>query len=330
MRTTHFLMSVLTAAGLAAGVCAAEKTAGKQFVQQNGAARLSALRLLTAATPGSSLQNWMTAGAWKRWNDIFGGMIRKDGKSPLLSDFFSNAIQMTGTQLETSGITGYYNPYQDTVMLIQTDNSDRIPRIEDFVFLSGPQFRGEKLAEKQYSEVLAPQKAKLDLLLVRNINAVRTIFEKDFPKGAKTVSLSKYRAIRNADIVKGVTDHATLHLLRLVSLFDANAKNDLLQVGKYSAILWEGDLQKIKKTFAFPGNDASGAEMYAKLDKEVRSSLLPCLYFRNKKGMLIGLASRIHPDFVILISAEGSAQSKPLLVFLPFEQKFIKDLYAAR
>ena len=70
--------------------------------------------------------------------------------------------------------------------------------------------------------------------------------------------------------------------------------------------------------------------MYAKLDKEVRSGLLPCLYFRNKKGMLIGLASRIHPDFVILISAEGNAQSKPLLVFLPFEQNFIKGLYAAR
>ena len=325
MKTTKFLMTTL------AVLCvAASSGAAAPAPEQNNSSKLAALRALAAAAPGTSLQNWMTTGAWKRWNDIFGGMILKNGKAPLLSDFFSNAIQMTGPQSETSGITGFYNPYQDTILLIQTDNADRIPRIEDFVFLSGPLFRGEKLPENQYSEVLAPQKAKLDFLLARNISAVRAIFEKDFPKGAKTVSLSKYRAIKNADIVKGVTDHATLHLLRLVSLFEANAKNDLLQVGKYSAILWEGDLQKIKNTFAFPGNDASGAEMYAKLDKEVRSSLLPCLYFRNKKGMLVGLASRLHPDFVILISVPENAQSKPSLVFLPFKQEIIKDLYATR
>ncbi|MBQ9337568.1 MAG: hypothetical protein IJS14_09785 [Lentisphaeria bacterium] len=330
MKTTHFLMSVLAAAGLAAGVCAAENPEGKQTVQQNGPTRLSALRLLTAATPGSAWQNWMTAGAWKRWNDIFGGMIFKNGKAPLLSDFFGNAIQMTGPQLETSGVTGFYNPYQDTLLLIQTDNSDRIPRIEDFVFLSGPQFRGEKLADGQYAEVLAPRKAPLDALLAANITEVRTIFEREFPKDAKNISLGKYRSVKPDVQVKSFTDNATLHLLRLLSLFDAAAKPDLLQVGKYSAILWEGDLQKIKETFAFPGDDAATAEAFVKLDKEVRSSLLPCVYFRNKHGMLLGLASRLHPDFVILISAPEKAGPKPLFAFIPFRQEILKDLCASR
>ena len=330
MRTTHFLMSVVTAAGLAAGVCAAENPAGKQSVRQTGPTRLSALRLVTAATPGKSLKNWMTSGAWKRWNDFFGGLILKNGKSPLLSDFFANAIQMTGSQSETSGITGFYNPYQDTVLLIQTDNSDRIPRIEDFVFLSGPQFRGEKLAENQYSEVLAPTKSKLDYLLVRNITAVRAIFGKEFPKNAKTFSLAKYRAVKPEVIVKGVMDHATLHLLRLLSLFEADAKKDLLEVGKYSAVLWEGKLQNIKDMFAFPGDDASGAELYVKLNPKIRSSLLPCLYFRNKKGMLLGLASRLYPDFVILISVPENSGTKPLLVFLPFKQEIIDGVFAAK
>ena len=215
-------------------------------------------------------------------------------------------------------------------MLIQTDNADRIPRIEDFVFLSGPLFRGEKLPENQYSEVLAPQKAKLDFLLVRNITAVRAIFEKNFPKNAKTFSLAKYRAIKPETIVKGVMDHATLHLLRLLTLFDADAKKDLLEVGKYSAILWEGKLQSIKDMFAFPGNDASGAELYVRLTPEIRSSLLPCLYFRNKKGMLVGLASRLYPDFVILISVPENSGKKPLFVFLPFKQEIINGIFAAK
>ena len=325
MKTTKFLMTAL------AVLCvAASSRAAAPAPEQNNSNKLAALRVLAAATPGNALQNWMTTGAWKRWNDIFGGMILKNGKAPLLSDFFSNAIQMTGPQSETSGITAFYNPYQDTILLIQTDNADRIPRIEDFVFLSGALFRGEKLREKQYSEVLAPQKDKLDFLLVRNITAVRAIFEKNFPKNAKTFSLAKYRAIKPAIIVKGVMDHATLHLLRLLSLFNTKAKNDLLQVGKYSAVLWEGKLQAIKDTFAFPGNDVSGAELYVKLDPEIRSSLLPCLYFRNKKGMLLGLASRLHPDFVILISVPENGGTKPLFVFLPFKQEIIRNVYATR
>ena len=324
MKTTKFLMSML------AVLCVAASSKAAPAPEQNNSSKLAALRVLTAATPGKALQNWMTTGAWKRWNDIFGGLILKSGKAPLLSDFFSNAIQLTGPQSETCGITAFYNPYQDTILLIQTDNADRIPRIEDFAFLSGPLFRGEKLRENQYSEVLAPQKDKLDFLLVRNITAVRAIFEKEFPKNAKTFSLAKYRAIKPAIIVKGVMDHATLHLLRLLSLFNTEAKNDLLQVGKYSAVLWEGKLQGIKDTFAFPGNDVSGAELYVKLNPEIRSSLLPCLYFRNKKGMLLGLASRLHPDFVILISVPANSGTKPLFVFLPFKQEIIRNVYATR
>jgi len=325
MKTTKFLMAALAVLCIAASSRAAAPAS-----EQNKSSQLAALRVLAAATPGKALQNWMTTGAWKRWNDIFGGIILKNGKAPLLSDFFSNAIQMTGPQSETSGITAFYNPYQDTIMLIQTDNADRIPRIEDFVFLSGPLFRGEKLQKNQYSEVLAPQKAKLDFLLVRNITAVRAIFAKNFPKNAKTFSLAKYRAIKPEIIVKGVADQATLHLLRLLSLFDAKAKNDLLQVGKYSAVLWEGKLQSIKDMFAFPGNDASGAELYVKLNPEIRSSLLPCLYFRNKKGMLVGLASRLYPDFVILISVPENSGTKPLLVFLPFKQEIINGVFATK
>ncbi len=325
MKTTKILMSVLAAVSVAASAGAAEPEP-----KQDSASRLSALRVLTAATPGSALQNWMTAGAWKRWNDIFGGMIFKNGKAPLLSDFFSNAIQLTGPQTDISGITALYNPYQDTLMLIQTDNADRVPRIENFVFLSGSLFRGEKLGDKEYSEVLAPRKAPLDALLAANITAVRAVFEREFPKDTKNISLGKDRSVKPDVQVKSFTDNATLHLLRLLSLFEAAAKPDLLKTGGWSAILWEGDLQKIKETFAFPGDDASSAEAFVKLDKEVRSSLLPCIYFRNKQGMLLGLASRIYPDFVILISVPEKAGSKPLFAFIPFRQEILKDLCASR
>lgn len=325
MKTTKILMTMLAAVSVAASIRAADPEP-----KQNRAARLTALRVVTASTPGNALQNWMTAGTWKRWNDIFGGMIHKNGKAPLLSDFFANAIQMTGPQSDISGVTAFYNPYQDTLLLIQTDNADRLPRIEDFVFLSGSLFRGEKLADKEYSEVLAPRKAQLDALLVGNITAVRAIFEREFPKNSKNISLGKYRGIKPAVQVKTFTDNATLHLLRLLTLFDAGAKADLLTVGGWSAVLWEGDLQKIKDTFSFPGDDPISAELFLKLAPEVRSSLLPCVYFRNKSGMLVGLASRIYTDFVILISIPEKAGSKPLFVFIPFQQEFIKDIYASR
>ena len=321
MKVMKYLFTVLAAAGFAVSAAPAK---GLPAGSGEKAASVAALRLLTAATPGKSLENWMTAGAWKRWNAIYGGMIHKNGDAPLLSDFFANAIQITGPQSDVCGIFALYNPYQDTILLIQTDNSDRIPRIEDFVFLSGMLFRGEKLAEGEYPEALVPRKSKLDAVLIKNIAAVYAVFEREFPKNSKNFSLTKYRAHKPEVTVKAVADNCSLHLLRLLSLFDDGAKNDLLKTGEFSAVLWEGDLQKIKRKFSFADADATAAELFVKLDKDVRSSLLPCVYFRNKTGLLLGLASRTHPGFVVLISLPENAKSKPLFAFIPFDPEFVK------
>ena len=323
MKAMKYLAAVLAAAGFAVSAAPA-KAAPEAAGTGEKTARVAALRLLAAATPGKALQNWMTAGAWKRWNSLYEGMIHKNGDAPLLSDFFSNAIQMTGPQSDVCGISALYNPYQDTILLIQTDNSDRIPRIEDFVFLSGTLFRGEKLGPKEYPEALVPLKSKLDAVLIKNIAAVYSVFERDFPKKSNNFSLAKYRSIKPELAVKEVADNCSLHLLRLLSLFDAEAKSDLLKTGEFSAVLWEGNLQKIKNMFSFADADASAAQLFVKLDKEVRSSLLPCVYFRNKTGMLLGLASRIHPGFVVLISLQPNAKDKPLFAFIPFDPEFVK------
>ena len=311
-----FLIAILSAAALTA----AEKTdrSGKKDT------KLASLRLLAAGMPGKTLQNWMTTGAWKRWNTLYDGLIDEKGKSPILADFFGTALILDGPQTETTGISALYNPYQDTVLLIQTDLSDRIPRIEDFAFLSGSLFRGEKMQKDQLPEALAPVKSKMDEVLIRNINEIRSVFAREFPKDMKDPSLSKYRTMDPQQTVRSVIDNAAFRMVRLLSLFRKDAKQDLLKTGELCAVLWEGKLPSILKKFDFPGNDPSSAELFSKMTPQVRSSLMPCLYFRNRNGMLLGLASGSYPEFVILISIRENR--KPLFLFLTFQEKFLKDI----
>lgn len=315
------LMSAVFCTDLSAGE-AVRKESVRSVKRKDS--RLHSLRLLAAGMPGRALRNWMTTGAWNRWNALYAGLINEKDESPILADFFGTAILLEGPRTDSTGIAAFYNPYQDVIFLIQTDLSDRIPRIEDFAMLSGTLFREEKPEKDRLPEALAPIRRKMDEVLIRNISEVRRIFAREFPAGSRNPSLSKYRSMKPDQTVKSVIDNATVRLLKLLSLFNADAKGDLLKAGEYCAVLWEGSFPAIREKFDFPGNDPSSAELLSKMTPQLRSGLMPCLYFRNKGGMLLGLASGVHPEFVILISVRQDR--KPLFVFLPFHENFLKDL----
>ena len=324
MKRIGIILTAVIAAALSVNISAEEPRREAVLSVKQKDAKLASLRLLAAGMPGRTLQNWMTTGAWKRWNDLYGGLINEKGASPILADFFGTAVLLEGPRTDTSGIAAFYNPYQDSIFLIQTDLSDRIPRIEDFAFLSGTLFRGEKTEKDRLPEAIAPIRWKMDEVLIRNLEKVREVFHSEFPENAKNLSLSKYRSMSSEETVKSVVDNAVLRLLKLLALFKPEAKNDLLKTGELCAVLWEGELPSIRNKFAFPGDDASPAELFVKIPLQIRKSLMPCLYFRNKNGMLLGLASSMHPEFTILISIQQDR--KPLFLFLPFHENFLKDL----
>ena len=79
--------------------------------------------LIDAGMPGKALKDWMTKGAYNRWQAIYGGMVAPDDSSPMVADFFSHALLLTGREDAQSGIYALYNPLQDNIMLTDSEES---------------------------------------------------------------------------------------------------------------------------------------------------------------------------------------------------------------
>lgn len=301
---------------------AAETSSAKKEMSRTE--KTGAVRLVAAALPSKAVKDWMTQGAWARWEAVFGGLTAPDGTSPILSDFFNHAILLSGTQNTQSGICAFYNPLQDNLLLLQTDNQERIPRIENFVFLTGTEFRGETLKEKEYPQAIAPVNGGLDEILLKNIAAVSKIFHADFPDGANTVSLAKYRSF-GTDADK-VASNASLRLALLERFTRPEANADALAAGEIALLLWKGKADEIKNHFVFPTADTLPADTFCAFPDTVRKTMCPVLYFKNGKETLFGFGSHLMPETLLLIkTAEGA---KPLFVFLPLTERFAADFFS--
>lgn len=287
------------------------------------------LRFLAALAPVEVMKDWMTPGAMTKWNSLYGMFFLKDGKSPVMSDFFSFALQLSGPQSTESGIFGFYNPYQDTILLVQTDNSDRVPKAEDFVFLSGTAFRGETLATGEQPQAIVPSKENLDTTLMKNIAAVTEIFQRDFPKTAKNFSLAKYRGLDEIKTLEGVVGNASLRVFLLNKFGEDQAAADALKAGEIALQLWNSDATAMAKYFAASDEAKSMLTAFASLSGEVRESLEISLYLKNKSETLFGFASPKLPALVVLVQVANEKAAKPNFVLLPLDGGFPAEVLAA-
>ncbi len=320
MKKRKLLVPMLCTAVLSVSLSAEEKTAGGG-TPEHEVNRIEMARLITATMPGDALKDWMTRGALKKWNEMYAALTQADGSSAILTDFFSHALILEGPQTDLSGIYAFYNPLQDNILLIQTDNADRIPRIEDFAFLTGSDFRGETLKENEYPQALAPTREMLDAVLLKNTASVAEIFRKDFPAGAKTFSLRKYRTQNDSSDKIAFNAGFRLALLKKFTLPEAETAAEA--AGDIALRLWNSGLPELKNYFSCPAGDALLLERYSALPPDVRTSMFPVLYFQNKQETILGFSSRLLPELIVLVKVAADGKSKPLFVALPLDEPFV-------
>lgn len=292
------------------------------------AEKIATVRIIAAAMPGNALKDWMTSGALKKWNGIYGPFIQEDGSSAIMKDFFSSALLLIGPQTDFSGIFAFYNPLQDSILLIQADNTGSLPRIEDFVFMTGNDFRNQPLKKDEYPQAIVPTKEKLDSVLIKNTGMVSLIFHREFPSNAKDISLGKYRKFNNDDSFQKVASHATLRMEILKKFTMPEAAADAEIAGEIALQLWKGDLAEMKNYFQIQPESMIFVERFAKLDKRVKTTLFPVLYLKNKKEILFGFSSRALPELIVLTKVSAEGKSKPSFVALPLNERFCAEVTA--
>lgn len=332
MKTTKLLMSALGATALSVCAFAAENATAETPELKPGMTKIEKIattRLIAATTPGNALKDWMTSGALKRWNDVYGAMIGSDGSSAIMSDFFSGALLLSGPQNDMNGVYALFNPFQDTVLLIQTDNTELLPRIEDFAFLTGTDFRGETLKDNEYPQAIAPTNGNFDELLLKNTAGVYAAFNREFPQGATENSIGKFRRFNNDGNYQKVAFNGALRLALLKKFTLPEANDDALAAGEIALLLWEGDEAKIKDFFTIPKAGDLFVKYYVSLPEQVKESMMPVLYFKNKQAVLFGFSSRLLPELVILVRVAADGKEKPRFTMVPLAAELCSELYPA-
>lgn len=329
MKKKKWLVPMLCAAVLSVSLSAEEQIAQEKEVSKSETSRIEKIemvRLIAAAMPGDALKDWMTQGALKKWNDMYGGLIQSDNSSAILADFFSHALVWEGPQSDLSGIYALYNPLQDAVLLIQTDNADRIPRIEDFAFLTGSDFRGEELEDGEYPQAIAPTKEMLDAILLKNTAAVAGTFHKKFPPATKTFTLREYQ--NQKDSLDKIAFNAGLRLALLKKFTLPEAETAAEKAGEIALHLWNSGLSELKEYFRYPPESVLFLEKYSVLPRDVRASMFPVLYFQNKQETVFGFSSRLQPELIVLVKVTADGKDKPLFVALPLNEAFVTETSA--
>jgi len=328
MKIRKMLMTVAVLLPLAGGLAAADKAPAAAKKGMSPAEKLSKTRIVAAANPVPVLKDWMTVGASRKWSETFGLLASAPGGVSMLSDFFSSAVIMGGPRSDTSGIFAFYNPLQDTIMLVQTDNSENFPRIENFSFMTGTRFRGETLKKGAYPAAIVPTGDGVDAVLMRNTAAVFRKFQAEFPATAKDPSLGKY-GVLPAEALTEVTANASLRMALLKKFIAPAAAKDLELAAEIMLKLWNGKTPELKNFFALPEDGGAQLERIAALPHDIRTTLLPVLYLKNKKETLFGFSSRILPEIIVLICVENSGSGKPFMAMVNVDGKFCADMFPA-
>ena len=126
-----------------------------QTVASAAAFRSSAMHQQTAA-----FKKFLTNGAFATWKKQIDQLNPKTGPMGV-ADFINTSVLLLGPQSRDNGICALYSPFQDVVLLMQTDNLELFSKVENFRFLPGwpdrspltRQLRETRLFSRVYSDM---------------------------------------------------------------------------------------------------------------------------------------------------------------------------------
>lgn len=280
----------LLAAGLACWLGAADTDEAKEAEQKmnyefEAAIPESELRERGAIEPNFAVKALFLENAIRKWDM----MTKDDFSEEQLRDFFCGAVLIRGPVSDNGSIAAYYNPWWDAILITESGKSTvstakeegKLRMVNDFVFLSGTAFRGDKekndlsVAEKIASPDGSPSKFALELT-----SRTRKKFDEMYGK-MKFPLLLDHPGEGSETSKKQIVACSGIRLkMTQLLLKDKVRYNDAWSVAK---VLREGD----RDTFDLLFPSEFGMMMsrtFCRLPKNIRADFEPYGYYPDKNG----------------------------------------------
>ena len=211
-----------------------------------------------------------------------------------LNDFFLGATILGDKNLNYSAL---YNPFWDTILLLNSTGLPDVPKVESFAFISGCKFRGEPYAENPADVEGTVPKANpyaVDLwnVTLRTTKHYKSVFDPKASTEMTRLMLNDAKDTERIQIRSAIR-------LKLFSMFLKNKAMER-EAHRMSLYLTGGHEEKMMKYFKDGG--ASFVALFAKLDPRLREHFIPYCYFPGKEATLFVFFNRAMPRIIVTVT----------------------------
>ena len=276
-----------------------------QIAAVKTATSVAAFRIAALSDADAAAKRIMTNGAYLRWKELT-GKLPAEVRGMCLSDFFNTCVLMLGPQNPAGGISMLYSPFQDVVLLLQTENMDEFCLIENFRLMPGKVFRGEAFSLDAPPETLIPGKIPLTIALMKAFAAT----EKQFREICGAASpLQRYGKLSEEGFEYLKYTMCARNACALSLLEDKFAAS-LKTMAEIQEFLRHKSAAELKKRVG-PGVFQEQADSFCSLPPPIREHITLCHFLASPGRNMFAFANKLYPRYLFLVSADPAKPGEP-------------------
>ncbi len=211
-----------------------------------------------------------------------------------LNDFFTGSMVLGDSNLNYSAL---YNPFWDTILLLNSTGLPEVPKVENFAFVSGCKFRSEPYAANPADVEGTVPKANPYAVDLWNVTSRTT-------KHYKTVYAPKAQTELTRLMLNDPKDTECIQIrsavrLKLLLKFLQN-KPMKREAQRISLFLTGGHEEKMMHYFKDGG--AGFVPQFAQLNPKLRENFIPYCYFPGKEATLFVFFNSAMPRIIVTVT----------------------------
>ncbi|MBR4371085.1 MAG: hypothetical protein IKS92_08565 [Victivallales bacterium] len=305
----HIIKKLFAVAWLSC-LCAMAQTAADV---PSAAALRPALRAMGTVTkfhrmaigePEMAAETFCDNRCFRRWKQRMEPLAK-----PLLTDFFVGAMEITGSYDRTSAVSALYNPFWDTILLLELNLPETGGKgtITKFAMLAGETFRGETPAKYPIKTVVTKNSLFLELAIVFSKTAEH--FDKTFPQKA-TPSLGEFSLSNMDDELKLIASRAAMRLIFIGRMLKNKEQAKIMK--SMQIILQHGDRDDFRQLFTSPRDDDHIRTIMA-LPDDVREQFVIYSYYELKDVAVFAYIPLFMPRLIAFVKVPKEQSTSPSL-----------------
>ena len=254
--------------------------------------------------PEMAAEKFFDNRCFRRWKQRMEPLAK-----PLLTDFFVGSMEITGSYDATSAISAIYNPFWDTILLLELKLPEEggVGSVTKFAMLSGETFRGETPAKYPFTTVVSRGPLFIELAIVFSKTAAH--FDKTFPQKA-TPSLGEFAVSNLEDELKLIGLRAAMRIKLTSELL--KDKEDVKLMKSLQVILQNGKRDGFQKIF-WDGKFDEHIRRIMTLPDDVREQFVFYSYYKKPNATVFVYIPMFMPRLVVTVTISKDTTKAPTL-----------------